>query len=362
MKTRLALSFVALLLAACTTYTEAYYLGAEPLVLATRTLASGQRETWRLDVRSSLGDATLRREVDGERDRPWLGLRVVEIDGAIGQNRGVQPYSGLLVQEATAAGPGAAAGVLAGDVLLALDAQPMAYLAQFGAFEAGLAPRQLVRARLLRGQTEVELDLQADATRQRRQEIEDFALEVPPRTDRPFAGVTLRGIPRAQAEAIFGAAAEAVVITAVEVGSPAWRAGLRGGDRIEQVDGGPVPTVAQLSSQLRELGAAGATTTWHVRRGTDPVHEATLELGDYGGETRVWIPLVFGLTDGVLQDRWSIGPLGLLMSHRSHYLTDQRTRAVRTRNVFNLLFGLFHVDTTPATTQVRLLWLIEFGG
>lgn len=360
-KTLSRLAFAAcFLLPACTTYTGQYYTGTSDYVLATRDGDNGRRETYHLSMRSSVGDAALRVVSEYDRERPFLGFQLLELDGQSATHRGVQPYSGLLVKGVYPGSSAAEAGVMGGDVLLALAGKDTVYLAQFADLEASLRAGQAVAAKVLRGQSVLDLDLSTRVLRERIHDSEDITLEQVPSTDRPYAGVSLRGIPAVWCERIFGRACNAVVVTAVEVGSPAWLAGIRGGDIVEQVDGAPVPPVAELSRLLHEQGAAGTAMHWRVRRGPGYAHETTIELDDYSGETNVWIPLVFRLADGVYSDRWSVGPFGLLMSNRNHYVADTSSRLVKTRNVWNAILGLLHVETTPDTTQVRLLWLIKF--
>lgn len=353
-------SFVPFLLPACTTYTGQYYVGSDNYVLATHEGENGARDTFHLDVRSSIGDASLRVTSEYQRERPFLGFQLLDLDGQAAAHRGVQPFSGLLVKGVYPQSSAAQAGVLAGDVLLSLDGKPMVYLVQVAEFEASLRGEQVVAAKVLRGQSELDLDLATRLLRERVSDSQDIALESVPSTGRPFAGVGLRGIPAVWCEKIFGKPCNAVVVTTVEVGSPAWLAGIRGGDVVEDVDGAPVPPVAELSRRLHEQGAAGTTTHWRVRRGPSYAHEAQIELADYSGEANVWVPLVFRLQDGVYSDRWSVGPFGLLMSNRNHYVADTSSRRVQTRNVWNAILGLLHVETSPDRTQVRLLWLIQF--
>ncbi len=362
MKTLLATALtVPFLLPACTTYTGQYFVGSDDYVLATRDGDGGLRESYQLNVRSSVGDASLRVVSEYERDRPFLGLQLLELDGQAAAHRGVQAFSGLLVQGVYPKSSAGQAGVLAGDVLLSLDGKPTVYLAQVADIELSLVPDNVVVAKVLRGQAELDLDLVTKRMREKVNDSQDIELEhAPPSGQRPFAGVGLRGIPAVWCEKIFGHPCNAVIVTSVEVGSPAWLAGVRGGDVIEQVDGAPVPPVAELLRRIQEQGSDGASMHWSVRRGPEYAHEAEIELADYSGEANVWIPFVFGLSNGVYQDSWRVGPFGLLMNNRNHYVADTSSRLVKTRNVWNALLGLLHVESSPTETEVRLLWIIRF--
>lgn len=361
MHSRIASSFVLALLpvAACTTYGNEYQVGAEDYVLASHVDEDGLRQTYSLDVRSSTGDATLQVTTETRDVRASLGLRVDELKGRRAEDRGVKPYTGLLVARVLDESAAEAAGIEAGDVLLSLDGRATVYEDQLEQVEKALRPDQVVTARILRGQSEQELTLTTRTRELRSSRSESVPLDSVPPPLRPYAGVSLRGVPAVWCERIWGKPREAVVVTSVVVGSPAWLAGVRGGDVLEELDGAPVPPVAEVLRRIGELGPSGGAMRWRLRR-AEQLHDATIELDDYSGETNVWVPFVFGLQSSAYHDRWSIGPFGLLLSNRNHYLPNTSTRAVQTRNVFSALLGLFHVESRPDETEVRLLWIIRF--
>jgi hypothetical protein len=360
-RTTAALSLLSLFclsaLPACRWPMAQCFVGAQDQVLASRAGPGGSRETFKL---SRDGDSKLvvERELDQERAR--LGVRLVELDKPRAERRGVRPYSGLLVREVEKGSAADAAGVLPQDVLLSLDGQETVYLESTLAAERQLRADQAVTLQVLRGQQTLDVPLRVQADKERVTEREEVDLEVPASSSRPFAGVTLRGIPAAWCERIYGSARQAVVVTNVEVGSPAWLAGVRPGDVIDTVDGAPVGTVHELSAQIAARGESEQPTTWTVRRGSGDAHEGIIDLDDYSGDSGAWIPLVFHLANGTWQDRWSLGPFGLLLSNRSEYVPDTSTRRVHTRNVFSAVLGLFHVESNPVETEVRLLWFIRF--
>jgi hypothetical protein len=342
---------------ACRTYMREYFVGAPDQVLATRSDPGGTTETFRLQLREQ---AVLLVDRESDRERPALGVELVELDKARAERRGVRPYSGLLVRAVEPGSAAATAGVLPQDVLLAVDDTETVYLEATRAFEATLQSGQAVMLKVLRGQQSIDVPLRVQQQKERVTEQERVALEVPEARPRAFAGVTLRGIPAAWCERIWGAPRQAVVVTNVEVGSPAWLAGVRPGDVIDSVDGQPVGTVHELSAQIAALGEGEQPTTWVVRRPGGEPHEGTVELEDYGDDATLWVPLVFYVGDGTYEDRWSVGPFGLLLANRNEYVADTTTRRVLTRNVFSAVLGLLRVESSPHETEVRLLWLIHF--
>lgn len=348
-------------LASCSVYYDDVYVGSADYMLAERNGPSGLHESYQLKTRSSAGDASLRIVSEYDSQRPFLGFQLVELDGQQAERRGVDPYSGLLVRGVYPRSSAERGGVLAGDVLLSLDGHATVYLVQVSDFEATLRADQVVVAKVLRGRAELELRLTTNLLEERLSDTQDVPLEEPPNNLRPYAGVALRGIPEVWCEKIFGERRQAVVVTSVAVGAPAWLAGVRGGDVIDTVDGEPVPTAAELSRRIAEKGAAHEPMRWGIRRAADQRYEATVQLDDYyNGTSDVWVPLICRFRHGVQRDRWGIGPFGLIVSNSSSYVPDSSVRAVKTTSVFNALLGLIHVETSPDESEVRLLWIIRF--
>lgn len=358
-RTVVALSFLALgaTFASCRSHIREYYVGADDYVLATRDGPEGRKETYRLDTR---GDASLRVTTEYQQERPELGLVAIEIDKAQAEARGVKPYQGLLIKSVRAKSCAQEAGLQVGDVLLAVDGRETVYLPQLVELRSRLQAEQSVPVKVLRGQEPMDLTIVVKVERERVTEEITVPLDAPPLPSRAYAGVGLRGIPAATCERMFGAPRQAVVVSSVEVGSPAWVAGIRAGDVIDTVDGAPVPEVNELQRRIAEGGEAGRAMALGVRRGPTQRHEGEVQLADYRDDSGAWIPLIFWLDNGTYEDRWSVGPFGLVMSNRNHYIADSTTRRVKTRNVFSALLGLFRVETTPEETEVRLLWLIRF--
>lgn len=354
---RSVLLFAFTTFAGCTTYEEEVQVGAVDYLLAQRDdPTTGETSIW-LDV-SGGGEGRLRVESTASKEQPYLGFKAREIDKDRAETRGVKAFSGLLVTKVFGGSGAAEGGVEVGDVLLSIDGHPTVYAQQLEKVEASLRVGQRLATKVLRGQTETDLSIEVRVHGQRDTETVSVPLERATITHRPYAGVNVRGIPADWCKKIWDDARNAVVVTSVEVGSPAWVAGVRGGDVIETIDGAPVPPVAEVSRQIEERGARGETVQWRVRR-QDQVHEATIHLDDYSGEANVWVPLIFRVQNGVYRDRWSVGPFGLLLGNRNEYVADNTTRAIKTRNVFSAILGLFRVETKPNETDVRLLWFIH---
>jgi membrane-associated protease RseP (regulator of RpoE activity) len=345
-----------LLITGCRSTRGQFHVGSSDYVLAKRT-DDGRTKTWRLQG----GTVTsLIETVEYVEERPGLGLSLFELDKERAEKRGVRPFTGLLVDRVAEDSTGAEAGVLAGDVLLAIDGAETFYQAQVKAKVKALVAGNKVTLQVLRGQDK--MDLAATVRTQKNPVLHESAidLETPASLPRPFAGVNLLGIPAAKCEEIFGAPRQAVIVTQVEVGSPAWVAGIRPGDVIDTLDGQPVPDVHTLQRTIATRGEAGESIQLGVHRGADAGHQGAVALADYQDDSNFYVPLVFCYQNGVWKDSWSIGPWGLLVRNRNTYVSDPTTRRVETTNVFSAVLGLLRIESRPDETRVRLLWFIRF--
>ncbi len=341
--------------ASCTsTTTYKHLVGSDEYELARREAPDGAEETYRL--RSG---KAIRLTTKFQRERPFLGFQTEELTKDRAARRGTKPYVGLLVTGTYPDSSARLGGVLPDDVLVRVGDKDVVYDEQLAAVEATLTGQQQVPIRVLRGDDEIELTLRTNLLSETVRDVQDIRLEEPRPAPRPYAGVNLRGIPKVWAERMFGEGRNGVIVAEVEVGSPAWLAGIRGGDLIETMDGVPVPPVEEMSSMIAALGEAGQTTTWGVRREVGRSFEATIELEDYSGSSSFGFPLVFSVNNTTYQDSWRLG-LGLIMGNRNRYIADQTSRTVKTQNTFSALIGLIRVSTNPQETRVRLLWLIHF--
>lgn len=334
--------------------TYQHLVGSDGYEISRHESPDGAEEIFRL--RSG---KAIRLTTSYERERPFLGFQAEELTKDRAARRGTKPYAGLLV---TGSYPGSSAklgGVLPNDVLVSIAGKEVVYIEQLAAVEATLSDQQEVPIRLLRGDDEIGLTLRANLLSETVQDVQDIRLEEPRPTPRPYAGVHLRGIPQVWAERMLGEGKNGVLAAEVEVGSPAWIAGVRGGDLIETMDGQPVPPVEEMSSRVAALGEAGSSTTWGVRREVGRTFAATIELEDYSGTASFVLPLVFNSSNTTYEDTWRLG-MGLIMGNRNRYISDQTTRAVKTENTFSALLGLIHISSNPEETRVRLLWLIHF--
>ncbi len=186
-------------------------------------------------------------------DRPigWLGITIQEVTEELAERLaarfGVAAGTGVVVVEAMPGGPAAAAGLQRGDVIVALNGQPIWDVRQLQrrvrAAPLG-APATLV---VLRERGRVEVPVQVGAMPEEAMAsvlAEALGFGVPAGQQDAGRAPPRRPAPEGQ-----------VVITAVDPRSPAGAAGLRPSDVLLEVDGRAVKGLKDLYTALR--GAAG---------------------------------------------------------------------------------------------------------
>ena len=186
-------------------------------------------------------------------DRPigWLGITIQEVSEEVAERLaarfGVAAGTGVLVVEAIPGGPAAAAGLQRGDVIVAMNGQPIWDVRQL---------QRRVRAAPLGAPANIEV--------LRERERVQVPVRVGAMPEEAMASVLAEalgfGVPAAQqdvgrAPARRPAPEGQVVITAVDPRSPAGAAGLRPSDVVLEVDGRAVKGLKDLYAALR--GAAG---------------------------------------------------------------------------------------------------------
>src|SRR5712671_1369069 len=186
--------------------------------------------------------------------RPWLGAKLQAVTPEIAEGLGLKRPAGALVQSVAARSPAARAGLKTGDLVVAVDGQPVD---DPNAFDYRFATK------LLGGQ------VQLGILRAGRETRVAIALEDAPETPRnevvirsrsPFLGAKVANLSPALAEELrLDSAAEGVAVLEVANGSPAQSLGLQKGDVVLTVNNEPIAKTADL-----QRVAAQPTRLWRV--------------------------------------------------------------------------------------------------
>ncbi|PVE23817.1 serine protease [Microvirga sp. KLBC 81] len=203
-------------------------------------------------VPSSMVRVVLNSAKGGARNvvRPWLGARLQPVDGDIATGLGLERPTGVLVTSVYDKGPAAEAGLKRGDVILAVDGQPVDNPDSFGYRFTLKGTQGQAPLTVLRGGKQSALQVRLMPP-----------VEVPPRdpvrgrTRTPFAGATIVNMSPAVADELqIDLADEGVVIADLDERSVAASIGFEKGDLIVAINGERVPSTKEAERLIDRAG------------------------------------------------------------------------------------------------------------
>jgi serine protease Do/serine protease DegQ len=192
----------------------------------------------------------------GKVTRGWLGIVIQDLNDELASSFGVREREGVLVADVMKGGPGEAAGLRPGDVIVQLGGSKIREVPDLQRRVANVAPGVMVPVGVIRDQAPQQLNVRvgempADDTAAADIEAgpDGFGLQV-----EPLAPDT--------AERLGLAFNHGLLVTDVTTGGPAERAGLRRGDVILEVDRKAVYDAPSLQKALSEVPAGRSVIVW----------------------------------------------------------------------------------------------------
>jgi serine protease Do len=196
-----------------------------------------------------------------------LGVSVRELASDEISGARLEQPGGVLVESVREGSPAARGGMRSGDIIVEFDGERVRGVRHFSRLVLETPPGRTVRGTIVRDRTRQTLDLAPEAgsplsamVPDISQEIErgirslprdfDFDVYLPQRTLRAPLGMTLNPLTD-QLASYFGVKG-GVLVSAVEAGSPAARAGVRAGDVVTAVNGRPLARPAEAAASLRD--------------------------------------------------------------------------------------------------------------
>jgi serine protease Do len=179
--------------------------------------------------------------------RPQLGVQIADVALEDAEAFGLPSVSGVLVQQVVADGPAEAAGLRQGDVIVALDEEPIGYVGQLQAEVAMYRPGDRIDLTVYRDGEPEDFTLRLGEA-----PISDARPQVAERAETPEArlGITVEELTPEIADAMGYDEAGGVVISQVQMGSAAQRRGLPRGLKIVEIDRQPVESVDEVREIL----------------------------------------------------------------------------------------------------------------
>jgi len=186
--------------------------------------------------------------------RAWLGVRSQPVTPGIAKAFGLSgDPRGALISDILPDGPAAEAGLARGDIILAINGQPVPANHNLSLKIAAMAPGTTIRVQVLRTGSAREIPIRL--SREPSEPEHGEAPALPSTSDVLLKGVHLVDLNGNLAERLqLHPGTHGVVIAQIQSGSGAADSGLKPGDVIEQVNHQPVP---DCPSFQKVVGAAG---------------------------------------------------------------------------------------------------------
>lgn len=192
--------------------------------------------------------------------RPMLGVRIDDVTAVDAEVYGLDEIRGAEVKGVEEGSPAAEAGVRLGDVVLAVNGQPIGDATDLTTTLARLHPGEQAELRIVRDGREREVSVRLGEFPH--QEPQPLAREQETTSERKLGFAVA---PLGPEEAVrFEGRAEGVVVSEVESGSPAEAAGLDPNQLLLSLNGVPVESPADVERLSRDL-EAGDVVSLRVR-------------------------------------------------------------------------------------------------
>jgi serine protease Do len=202
----------------------------------------------------------------GSVSRGWIGVQIQPVTSDIADSLGMKKAEGALVAEPQANGPAAKAGIESGDVIVAVNGEPVKDAKELARTIGGLAPGNAVKLNVLhKGQDKViNLTLgQLPNTVEAKADLDKDSSKPSRGTDVPKLGMTV-----APANSVAGAGKEGVVVTEVDPKSAAAERGFKEGDVILEVGGKSVASADDVRDAITAArGDNKSTVLMRVKSG-----------------------------------------------------------------------------------------------
>ncbi len=185
--------------------------------------------------------------------RGWLGVSIQEITPELADQFELPSPKGALVTNVVAHGPAAAAGLRRGDVILAINDQPVDTLSKLRLLVAGTEVGSRVPVRIQRDGRPMTVQVTLGELPEEVATLEQAPVD--PGYDNVLAGLTVGEINRETVRQFqIEPGTSGVVVLDVAPGSAGSRAGLAAGDVIVEIDRHEVDGVAEYTRLVRAIG------------------------------------------------------------------------------------------------------------
>ncbi len=207
--------------------------------------------------------------------RAWLGVQVQPVTAGIAESLGMKKAEGALVDEAQPDTPAAQAGIQPGDVITAVNGNPIKNSRTLAREISAMTPDSSAKLDILRkGEAKtLTVTLAKMPDQHQKQASADESGNAPTR------GVPHLGVAVAPASEVAGAGNQGVVVTSVDPDGPAAEHGVKSGDVILDVGGKSVANIRDLRQALSQAKSDGKHDVLMRVKTSDNTHFIAVPIG-----------------------------------------------------------------------------------
>jgi serine protease Do len=210
----------------------------------------------------------------GHVTRGWMGVRIQAVTADIADSLGLKKPEGALVDEPQSGSPAAKAGILAGDVITAVDGKDVKDSHDLARRIGSMAPGASVKLSILRNGEAKTVSLTLGQLPDQRQANAGADERSTPDNGTPRLGLTL-----APAGDVGGAGDQGVAVTAVDPNGPAAEHGIKTGDVILDIAGKTVSKPEDVRQELASLHKDGKRSVLMRVKSGDATKFVAVPLG-----------------------------------------------------------------------------------
>jgi Do/DeqQ family serine protease len=195
----------------------------------------------------------------GKVRRGMLGVTIQSVDADLASSLSLPAARGAIVTSVANGGPAERAGLKRGDVITAIDKQPVLDNNSLRNIVAAKSPGSTVDVTASRNGRDQNFQVALAELPERRPESEDEDTSSTGPTGNQKYGLSLQPLTPAMAERSgLEAGDEGLFVTRIDPNGSAAEAGIRQGDLIQEVNRQPVKTVAEFSAAMQRSGSKPA--------------------------------------------------------------------------------------------------------
>ena len=212
---------------------------------------------------------------NGKVTRGWIGVQIQPVTEEIADNLGLKSPQGALVSEPQANGPATKAGIMAGDVITAVNGNPVKDARDLARQIGSMVPGSTAKLTVWRKGEEKTFSIslgELPNQREARANMPDSS--GPEGTDVPRLGLSV--VPAGQ---VAGSGSEGVVVTDVDPNGLASDQGFKTGDVILEVGGKKVANPSDVRSALKDAQKDGKRTILMRVKSGEGTHFVAMPLG-----------------------------------------------------------------------------------